>query len=137
MVIPSFGINGYSAKNHSFLKVGTVFDLSIFSFSRKHIFIPIPGGGNPLNNDLWEQHSFLYHLIVKILQLNMLKMIEKEALFSTCCGNSSQQLWEQASRARRCLPADALKRCAVQTSPGYVREELCFQAYGALKTGVF
>lgn len=47
MVIPSFGMNGYSAKNHSFLKVGTVCDLSISSFSRKHVFIPIPGGEEP------------------------------------------------------------------------------------------
>lgn len=60
-------------------------------------------------------------------------MIGMEALLSaSSCGS-------RLLGARRCLPADDLFEEMRSTDPplGIGRDELCFQAYGALKTGVF
>lgn len=72
----------------------------------------------------------------------MLKWLKRRLLLSARCSNSLQQLLEQASG---CLPADALglfvylieEMHSADFLLARARDELCFQAYGSLKTGVF
>lgn len=69
----------------------------------------------------------------------MLKWLERRHCFLLAVATASSSWGSRLLDTRRCLPADDLFEEMRSTDPplGIGRDELCFQAYGALKTGVF